>query len=57
MRRNQVDAKAILRFILKTLKQFVDLLGRREKLRRKLLERARREAQGPAIDTRAAELA
>jgi len=46
---NQVDAEAILRFTLKTLKQFVDLHGRREKLRRKLLERARQEAQGPAF--------
>ncbi len=38
---NQVDAEAILRFTLKTLKQLVDQHGRRDKLREKLLERAR----------------
>ncbi|HEY7308435.1 MAG TPA: recombinase family protein [Gemmataceae bacterium] len=54
---NQVDAEAMLRFTLRTLKQFVDLPGRRDKLRQKLLERARREAQEPAIDPRAMELA
>jgi hypothetical protein len=54
---NQVDAEAILRFTLKTLKQFVDLHGRRDKLRQKLLERARGESQEPVIDARAAELA
>jgi hypothetical protein len=53
---NQVDAEAMLRFTLKTLKQFVDLHGRRDKLRQKLLERARREGQEPAADPRAAEL-
>src|SRR5207342_3387915 len=37
---NQVDAEATLRFTLKTLRQFVDLNGRRGKLRQKLLERA-----------------
>jgi hypothetical protein len=54
---NQVDGEAILRFTLKTLKQFVDLHGRRDKLRQKLLERARRDGQGPATDPRAVELA
>lgn len=54
---NQVDAEAMLRFTLKTLKQFVEVQGHREKLRRKLLERARREAREPRIDPRATELA
>jgi DNA invertase Pin-like site-specific DNA recombinase len=54
---NQVDAEAILRFTLKTLKQFVEMHGRRDKLRRILLERARRQMQEPAIDVRAAEAA
>ena len=39
---NQVDAEAMLRFTLKTLKQMVDRNGNREKLRQKLMERARR---------------
>jgi hypothetical protein len=54
---NQVDAEAMLRFTLFTLKQFVDMHGRREKLRQKLIERARRDSQSPVVDTRAAELA
>jgi hypothetical protein len=54
---NQVDAEAMLRFTLKTLKQFVDLHGRRAKLRQKLLERAQREAQAPALNVQAVELA
>ncbi len=54
---NQVDAEAMLRFTLKTLRQFVDLHGRRDKLRQKLLERARRDGQGPVLDPRAVELA
>jgi hypothetical protein len=53
---NQVDGEAILRFTLKTLRQFVELRGRREKLRQKLLERARRDARKPEIDSRALEL-
>jgi Recombinase len=53
---NQVDGEAILRFTLKALKQFVELQGRREKLRQKLLERARRDARKPEIDSRALEL-
>ena len=53
---NQVDGEAILRFTLKTLKQFVELPGRREKLRQKLAERARRDARKPEIDSRALEL-
>src|SRR5262245_44150482 len=40
---NQVDAEAMLRFTLKTLKQLVERHGNRDKLRQKLLERARRE--------------
>ena len=53
---NQVDAEAMLRFTLGTIKQFVVQHGRREKLRQKLLERARREIQEPSIDPRAVEL-
>jgi hypothetical protein len=40
-----------------TLKQLVDLHGRRDKLWQKLLERARREAREPAVSPRARELA
>ena len=54
---NQVDAEAMLRFTLLTLKQFVDRHGRRDKLRQKLLERALREGQESARDPRRAELA
>jgi hypothetical protein len=54
---NQVDAEAMLRFTLKILTQLVDQHGRRDKLRQKLLERARREAQEPAKDPREMELA
>jgi DNA invertase Pin-like site-specific DNA recombinase len=54
---NQVDAEAILRFTLRTLKQFIDQHGRRDKLRQKLLERALREAQVPEINPRAREVA
>ena len=54
---NQVDAEAMLRFTLQTLGQFVDLHGRRDKLRQKLLERALQEGQEYARDPRPAELA
>jgi hypothetical protein len=54
---NQVDAEAMLRFTLQTLKQLVDRHGNREKLRQKLLERARRAVQEPAADPKAGELA
>jgi hypothetical protein len=40
---NTVDGEAILRFTLETLWELTDRLGAREKLRRKLLERAERE--------------
>src|SRR5262245_33735145 len=40
---NQVDAEAMLRFTLKTRRQLVERHGNRDKLRQKLLERARRE--------------
>jgi hypothetical protein len=53
---NQVDAEAALRFTLRTIKQFLDVHGRREKLKQKLLERAQREIQEPKIDLRALEL-
>ena len=54
---NQVDAEAMLRFTLLTLKQFVDRHGRRDKLRQKLLERALQEGQESARDPRRTELA
>jgi hypothetical protein len=54
---NQVDAEAMLRFVLKTLRQLVDRHGNREKLRQKLLVRARQAVQQPAEDPRAKELA
>jgi hypothetical protein len=44
----QVDGEAMLRFTLKTLKQLIDRHGNREKLRLKLLQRARRESSEPA---------
>lgn len=53
---NQVDAEAMLRFTLKTLKQLVDRHGRLEKLRQKLLVRARRTEEQPLCDPRRAEL-
>jgi hypothetical protein len=46
----------MLRFTLKTLKQLIDRHGNRDKLRQKLLERARRERCEPAADPRIAEL-
>jgi hypothetical protein len=55
--RNSIDAEAMLRFTLRTLKQLVDRGGNRDKLRQKLLERAKREAREPAADPRLAELA
>jgi hypothetical protein len=56
-RSNQVDAEAMLRFTLNTLNQLVHRNGRRDKLRQKLVERARRDALVPTIDPRAAQLA
>ncbi len=54
---NQVDAEATLRFTLLTLRQLVSLNGRRDKLRQKLLERARREVDVPAASARTSDLA
>jgi len=54
---NQVDAEAMLRFALMTLKQLIERNGNRDRLRQKLLERARRAAQPGQADPRAAELA
>jgi hypothetical protein len=47
---NQVDAEAMLRFVLRTLRQLLERHGNREKLRRKPLARARqaRHADVPA---------
>jgi Recombinase/Resolvase, N terminal domain len=56
-RSNQVDAEAMLRFVLKTLKQLVDRHGNREKLRQKLQERASQLADHPGSDPRVTELA
>jgi hypothetical protein len=47
---NQVDAEAVLRFTLRTLRQFAEREGNREKLREKLLERARRAPQPAELD-------
>jgi hypothetical protein len=54
---NQVDAEALLRFTLRTLKQLTEWHGNREKLRQKLLERARREGAAQAINPVERELA
>jgi hypothetical protein len=53
---NQVDGEAMLHFTLMTLKQLIDRHGNREKLRQKLLERARLECSKPAAHPRTAEL-
>jgi hypothetical protein len=54
---NSVDAEAMLRFTLKTLKQLVDRHGNREKLRALLLERARRAEEKPEVSPAQQELA
>jgi hypothetical protein len=54
---NTVDGEAMLRFTLGTLRQLVDLHGSHERLRAKLLERARRDAGGRPADPRDAKLA
>jgi hypothetical protein len=54
---NAVDAEAMLRFTLKTLRQLVERHGGRDRLRQLLLERARRAAEQPAASPAAAELA
>jgi hypothetical protein len=53
---NQVDAEAMLRFTLKTLKQFVECHGNRERLRQKLLQRALREASSSTVNPHQREL-
>jgi hypothetical protein len=54
---NQVDAEAMLRFTLTTLRQLTEWHGNRERLRQKLLERARREGAAQAADPVGRELA
>ena len=54
---NAIDAEAMLRFTLKTLRQLVERQGNREKLRQLLLERARQAAERPEASPAAAELA
>src|SRR3954454_9084696 len=56
MASNSVDAEALLRFTLRTLKQLVDRHGQRDRLRAKLLERARRSQQEPGLSTAQQEL-
>ena len=53
---NQIDAEAMLRFLIKTLKQSLYLHGGRDQLRKMLIARANRETQKPAADPREAEL-
>jgi recombinase/resolvase-like protein len=53
---NTIDAEALLRFTLKTLGQLVARQGNRDKLRRLLLDRARRAAQDPEASPVAAEV-
>ncbi len=44
---NQIDAEAMLRFVVTTIKQIIDMNGSGEKLRRKLMERAQRSQSQP----------
>ncbi len=53
---NSVDGEALLRFTLKTLKQFVDRHGNRDRLRALLLERARGEVADPGAGAAQREL-
>ncbi len=53
---NGIDAEALLRFTLKTLKQLVARHGNRQRLRELLLERARRAAGQPDDSPPVAEL-
>lgn len=54
---NQIDGEAMLRFVVKTIQQLVDRHGNHDKLRQKLLERAKRATQDSVADPGAVELA
>ena len=53
---NTIDAEALLRFTLRTLKQLVARHGNRDKLQLLLLDRARRAAGQPEAHPAAVEL-
>src|SRR5438067_2310869 len=53
---NAIDGDAMLRFTLKTLRQLVDRHGNRDKLRQKLLKRAKSAAQEQTEDAQDTEV-